>query len=194
MACGMGLHIMYSSDIIDNFSEAVNCCQPLKTCNAKFILVSTPELSNTQHAKKNGNTTLGWSLPINHHGWSPPIQQHPSGTSLFWNSRTNGFNTFLILNLMNPIPNLINPIFGFAAHYLGVNGEHLLIGTQSSQAALATGIWPSLSFQSPLVHHHLPMNIPINWGILISSYIYFFSRQTRISCLMILPCSEKLFQ
>ena len=52
MACGMGLHIMYYSDIIDNFSEAVNCCQPLKTCSAKFILVSTPELSNTQHAKK----------------------------------------------------------------------------------------------------------------------------------------------
>jgi hypothetical protein len=39
-----------------------------------------------------------------------------------------------------PSPNLINPIFGFAAHYLWVNGEHLLIGTQSSQAALATGI------------------------------------------------------
>ena len=67
----MGLHIMYYNDIIDNFSEVVNCCQPLKTCSAKFILVSTPELSNTQHAKKNGNTTLGWSLPINHHGWSP---------------------------------------------------------------------------------------------------------------------------
>ena len=48
----MGLHIMYYNDIIDNFSEVVNCCQPLKTCSAKFILVSTPELSNTQHAKK----------------------------------------------------------------------------------------------------------------------------------------------
>ena len=37
---------------------------------------------------------------------------------------TDGFKAFLILNLMNPIPNLMNPIFGFAAHYLG--GENLL--------------------------------------------------------------------
>ena len=35
--------------------------------------------------------------------------------------KTNGFKAFLILNIMNPIPNLMNPIFGFAADYLGVN-------------------------------------------------------------------------
>ena len=33
--------------------------------------------------------------------------------------KTNGSKTFIIINLMNPIPNLINPIFGFAAHCFG---------------------------------------------------------------------------
>jgi hypothetical protein len=35
--------------------------------------------------------------------------------------KTNGFKAFLILHVMNPITNLMNPIFGFAAGYLGMN-------------------------------------------------------------------------
>ena len=39
--------------------------------------------------------------------------------------KTNGFDAFLILNPMNPIPNLMNPIFGFADHYLGGGNLHM---------------------------------------------------------------------
>ena len=39
--------------------------------------------------------------------------------------KTNGFKAFLVLNLMNPIPNLMSPVFGFAAIRAG--GEYLLM-------------------------------------------------------------------
>ena len=35
--------VVYCSDIINHVSEEANCCQPVKRCNAKFILISTPE-------------------------------------------------------------------------------------------------------------------------------------------------------
>ena len=65
---------------------------------------------------------------MNQHGWSPLSNNTLLENPNFWiqnlMENTDGFKAFLILNLMNPIPNLMNPIFGFAAHYLG--GENLL--------------------------------------------------------------------
>ena len=90
---------------------------------------------------------VGPSLLIstNQHGWSPPIKQHPSGNPNSWiqkavenkwiqsishtkshesHWKTNGFKAFLLLqvNLMNPIPNLMNPILFFLPIIWGLLG------------------------------------------------------------------------
>ena len=97
------------------------------TCNAKIILIITPESMNT-HSPKKCNNTLGRSLLLSQHLWSHPFIQKKDiileSPIIFWIKntmthtnwkpmehqwKTNGFNMgqrpWIVLNPMNPEKN-----------------------------------------------------------------------------------------
>ena len=84
-----------------------------------------PEWINTYIPKKTIATTLGWSLPIINMGGHPLLNNTLLENPIFWgDSKTNGkpMENQWVQSISHT--NLTNPIFGFAALFLG--GEYLM--------------------------------------------------------------------
>ena len=87
------LYIIYTMNTHNTYLyiySILSICISIYVHNVEFILIATPELVSTQNPTIVSNSTLGCSLPINQHVWSPPIKQHPSGQSDFLDLTTNG--------------------------------------------------------------------------------------------------------